>query len=160
MAGELITPEFLAMIDQVRSIPGKLGVHTWSVTMVRQVYDRDPGQPHGRLTKLTVETPITVGDGYAPHVEQLTAQDIVSSGGFYKTGDYRIGPLTPEYTTDDGSGGTAVTDIDPALGTVENATDFRLTGPGIRSGGELFKKIKTETNKSTSYYIVVRRTGT
>ena len=145
----LISSAFLSAIDSIRSIPARLGLHPWTISQYRKVYSRDEvlGRVNGTVS---IETPLTV-DGYAPHVQLVNPHDIIASAELYKTGDYRIGPLTP--------GNTSLTDLDPALGVEDTEVLFKLTGPGLRSGGELFRKVRTEVWSPTKYFVIVRRAG-
>ena len=125
-----ISNVFLAALDRVRGITGSMGLHIFTVTE-RTIADtaERPGFAGGTVTRTDVV--ITVGNGQPPKVEQVNTQDVIRSGGKYQSGDYRIGPLTPNY----GTGGLVESNADPVPSTASLTLMYNIAGPGMPTGG-------------------------
>lgn len=107
----------LPALDTIRSIGGLLGLRVVNVYVRRDTWSGlRPGD--GTVTKGTpVQFVNTMPDGsvYPVRVTQVSRQDIISSGGQYVDGDFKVGPITPPYPPNlfGQSGGFDDTTIDP-----------------------------------------------
>ena len=146
----LVTNRFLAALDRIRGITGRLGLHVFTVTE-RTITDtaERPGLAGGTVVRTDVV--ITVGNGQPPKVEQVNTQDVFRSGGKYQSGDYRIGPLTPSY----GTGGLIESNADPVPSTASLTVMYNIAGPGMPTGG-LWCSLISEEESSMHVYLVVR----
>lgn len=144
--------DLLPLVDEIRgSVPGDLGLRPHTVTVRVRTWS---GARPGLGTKTDVDTLIR-NAGYNPKVAEVTTKDVVASGGFYQSGDFRIGPITPEYT----GGGTALATQDPATTSTAREVLYKIEGPGLPSTGAWFKRVSDTTLKSFRNEIVVRRTA-
>lgn len=130
---------FLAYLDKIRAIPAKLGRHPYRVYIV-QVSNTHAEATFGYVTKTSSTTELTV-DGYAPHVEQLSQEEIRASGGLYQSQDLKVGPLTPAFND------SSLTD-----GKVRK---FLVTGPGIAANSHY--SMISQQHFASSYYLILRK---
>lgn len=148
--------DMLPILQDVRILFDTLGFRQYDVFL--RTIDWDGGAV-GKGNKTSSEIQI-VHDGYAsPAVRRVSQSDVLASAGRYQDQDLRIGPLTPIY--DDalaGPGGhlPSYFDSDTQKG---RQILFRITGPGMETGGGFFDKIAQETERNWSYYFVVRKSG-
>lgn len=142
------------MADDVRgNVPGALGLRPHTVTVRVRTWT---GARAGLGTKTDVDTVITNAGGYGPRVVQVSAKDVVASGGLYEAGDYRIGPISRDYT----GGGTTDAALNPATTSTAREVFFCITGPGFPSSGQWFKRVNDEGYKRhTQTMVVVRETA-
>lgn len=155
---------FLPVVDQIgRGIPNLFGLRQYDVSL--SVVSWTGARPG--LGTSTVHTyPITVNQNQTgdnrPKVVQVSAREVIASAGLYTEGDYRIGPLTPSYTTVDGNTfGTLPSDIEQALQTRPQEIFFNLNGPGMSDEieGDWFKLVEANFAKNFRYEIVIRKLG-
>lgn len=146
-----LVPGLLPQLDRIRAIPAALGLRPFSVVVRVRSWS---GSDLASGTATDSDTTITVGPGSAPKVRHLSPREVVASGGQYQTGDYRVGPLTP-----DGSGyGVPVSTFRPAL-TAGQELLVKLTGPDTPSGGLWCRLVSVEADHALHRYAVVRPTG-
>ena len=156
--------KLLPVFDKVaRGIPNKLGLRQYDVSL--RVVSWSGSRP-GMGTKTINDTAITVNQGQVgndrPKVTLLSTRDIVASGGRYTDGDFRIGPLTPQYTDSQGrTFGTLPDELEIAIRNSPTEIFFNLKGPGMSDqvGGDWFKLVESDFTKNFGYTIVVRKTG-
>ena len=144
--------DLLPVFDSVRALMADLDFRRYDI--VRRVTTWS-GERIGDGSPTETDLPLTLdASGRRIKVKRLTSHEVVSSGGKYAAGDFRIGPLTPTF---DG-GGVDPSLFNPAVGTAPQEVSFQLTGPGMEDGA-WFKLIDTETEKNFGYYFVLRRTA-
>lgn len=147
----------LPAIDAIRAIPGQLGMRLYAVSIVTRTWT---GARPGLGTKTDAATALTVDRGqYQAKVRQLTERDVIASAGLYNTQQFEIGPLTPGYASNAGSGGITPDIIDPAVGSTAIEVFFKVTGPGFPAGGGWFKKVATNVTKPYRYTFIVEKTA-
>lgn len=138
--------DLLDLAEDVREIPGELGVRLFDVDVFKRVWS---GERVGIGVGYDNAKPLFVAS-FRPKVVQVTSRDIIASGGLYQEQDLRIGPLTPSKVV--------VPDFDPPMGTQPLELFFRITGPGYE-GGAWFKKVNQLTTRPFRYEVVVRATA-
>lgn len=148
--------DLLGPLDAIRGIPGELGLRRYAVSvLVRTHSGSRPGISGGTWTDVT--TPLKVSGGAQnPSVTQVTSKDVVASGGLYQVGDYRIGPLTPEWA----DGGTAYATLSPATTSTAREVFFVLTGPGMPDAGIKCQRVSDEALKNFRINVIVRAMAT
>ena len=149
----IVTDALLRAIDKIRGIPDQLGVAPFTVAVRVVTWS---GSRVGVGTRTVTDTPVKVSAGARnPDVRRLTSTDVIASGGLYTATDLRVGPLTPGYA----GGGMTAAQLDPAPGSSPTEVSYVVTGPGIPSGGVLYKRVGGEMASSTQYFVVIRSTG-
>lgn len=138
--------DLLDVVEDVREIPGDLGLRLFSVEVFKRIYS---GERVGVGTAYDV-TKVLLVASFKPKVVQVTSRDIIASGGLYQEQDLRVGPLTPTKIN--------VPDFDPPTGSQPLELLFRITGPGYEAGA-WFKKINMLTTRPFRYEFVVRATA-
>lgn len=144
----------LPVVDELRGIPDQLGLRRFDVSIVVRSWSGSrPGL--GANTDTTKQILVDLGQ-FSPKVVQVTQKDIIASGGIYNDQDLKVGPITPEFAGS-APNNAAISDFDPAGNRQE--VFFKITGPGMETGGSWFKKIGTDTSKNFRYMFIVRRTA-
>lgn len=153
----------LPVFDTVaRGIPNLLGLRQYDVSL--RVVSWSGARP-GLGTKTVADHPVTVNQNTAgnnrPKVILVSTREVIASGGRYVDGDFRIGPLTPQYTTSAGTFGTLPGDLEQQLQTHPSEVYFNLKGPGMndQTNGDWFKLVETNFAKNFGYTIIVRKAG-
>lgn len=154
----------LPVFDKVaRGIPNKLGLRQYDVSLRTISWS---GSRPGVGTKTITDVHFSVNQGKAgndrPKVTLVSTREIVASGGRYTEGDFRIGPMTPQYTDSQGrTFGTTPDDFQLAIKNSPTEIFFNLKGPGMSDqvGGDWFELVETDFTKNFGYTIVVRKTG-
>lgn len=154
----------LPVFDTVaRGIPNILGLRQYDVSL-RIV--RWSGARPGLGTKTVINHPITVNQNQTgnnrPKVVLVSTRELIASGGKYTDGDYRIGPLTPQYTDINGDTyGTLPSDIEQAVRDNPQEIFFNMKGPGMSDqvNGDWFKMVEANFSRNFGYTIVIRKTG-
>lgn len=146
-----LASSLLPSLDAIRSIPADLGLRPFSCLVRVRSWS---GGAIGDGTATDVDTAIVVGGGAAPRVRHPSPREVVASGGQYQSGDYRIGPLTP----DGGGAGVAVSTLRPAL-TAGQELLVKVTGPDTPSGGQWCRVVQLEADRALNRTLVVRPTG-
>lgn len=142
--------DLLPKISAIRAIPGDLGLRQYRV-FIRVT--TSPGARVGIGTPTAVETELTI-DGARPKVRLLKTQEIISGGGMYVDGDYRVGPFTPAYS----GGGYTAADLDP-LPTpgVRREVTYRIVGNGLDTYAT---KLEGHFGASFHYVLILRLQNT
>lgn len=144
----------LSRIDRIRGIPGQLGLRQYSVMVRVRTWS---GARVGLGTKTDTDTYVYTGAGTQNvKVSQLTTKDIVSSGGLYSDGDYKVGPMTPLNL---GTGVDLAT-VDPATSSSPTEVFFKIVGPGFPAAGQWCERISDDTTPNFHHYIVLRARAT
>ena len=69
----------------LRLVELKVRVKTWS------------GSGAAKGSKTTVDTVIAGPSGNRYKIKEVTAKDVIASGGKYQAGQFKVGPITPPY---------------------------------------------------------------
>ena len=136
--------DLLPVVDQVRGIPGALGIRGTSVRVLRRTWS---GGRRGSGTA----SDATVADLAAKYkVRLVTMREIASSGGKFEAGDVRVGPITP---SDGGSVGYTPEELAPTGGSGDEIV-HQLTG---ELAGE-YRLVATDFAAALHYTLTLRRT--
>lgn len=144
-----------ASLDKVRAIPGILGLRPYTVYIRVRIWS---GERPGLGTKTDTDTDLTVNDGYAPRVRQLTEKDVVASGGLYSDQDFEI-LLTPAFVSSCGIGGYLVSAFDPSTSSNPTEVFFNIKGPGLPATGGWYKKISQDVSSALTNTFIIRKTA-
>lgn len=160
MAGNSTTPRnlLLPVVDKLRGIPGLFGLRIFTVSVVTRTWNGSrPGVDNSTSTDTTKGVKVDLGT-YRTKVTQITARDVIASGGMYTDQDVRVGPITPPYTgsTQDGD---AITVFDPLPNAAPQEIFFNIQGDGYPAGGAWFKKISQDVTRPMRYEFVLRRSA-
>jgi len=148
-----LVDDLLPDLDRVRGIPGELGLRQYAVSLAVKTWS---GARAGMGTATTTFTPIRcAGGAQNPKVRQLTQKDVVASGGVYSDQDFEVGPITPAFA----GGGTAISGFEPAQGSSPTEIAFKLTGPGLPTGGAYYAKIGQDVTGNLHYSFILRKTA-
>lgn len=140
--------ELNAVADGVRALAGSSDIDERPTTVTIRQRTWDGGRVRfGNATDVDlVLTP-------NPKVRQLTQQEVYAAGGLYQTGDVRIGPITPAYSTSSSSGGYTAAQLKPVITTDGVELLYVLSGQMI---GE-HKLVNLDNGKAHAWFLVVRR---
>lgn len=102
-----------------------------------------------------VMKPLTLDTaGHRVKVALVSSHDILTSGGKYSDGDYKIGPWTPAFP----GGGRDPSFLEPAAGDgLPREVHVIMNGPGIDNA--VCKIIDVSTELTFRYMMTVRRTN-
>jgi len=125
--------DLLPAVDEIRAIPGDLGLRRFTVTRITRTYTSGVV---GRKPFTDVELALDNGgqNVKATLATEKQIQQILGSGHIMKAGTWLVGPVTPDFV----GGGTSPDGFDVATGTAAQIF-FKLTGPGLPSGGTMFR---------------------
>lgn len=141
------------MLDSLRAIPGKMGLHPHKVTVrVRTWAGGSRPAEHGS-TFTDVDTVLRVG-GQNPKVAQVSQKDVIASGGSYTDRRVKVGPLTPPFP----GGGTEYTTLDPPKVASPVEVFWKIEGDGYPPGGSWFTRVSDEDSALHSY-VILQATG-
>lgn len=143
--------DLLPLIDTLRAIPGDLGFRPYQVWVRTEV---SGGPRVGLGTKTVTETRLLVG-GQDPKVRAIGRKDVVAGTPEFTTGEYEIGPLTPEFA----GGGVAESVINPEKTSQPTTVLFLLKGPGLPEEGLLCQRISDAVDRPLRTVIRVRSIG-
>lgn len=143
--------DLLAVIDQIRRIPGEMDLRQNEVTVIVRTWS---GARVGVGTKTDVSTVLKIAGDTNPKVSELSQKDIVASGGELTSQDVKIGPFTPDFV----GGGIDEDVIDPPTGASPKEVYFKVTGNGMGSG-RYFKRYQDETLKNFSRWVFLKATA-
>ncbi len=124
----------LAIVDCARQTVADMGIFRYSVTLRTRTWS---GTYPGEGSPTDVDAIITP----RPRVKVMSTQDVASSGGTYREGDFKIDMITPRYDT--GGWSPAMLNLRPGItnqdvtiiltgdeGTIEcQAVEFRFSDP-------------------------------
>lgn len=141
----------LAGINAVRgAVPRALDLRQHTVTVRTRTWS--DGEI-GVGTATNADTTLTTGDGVTcPRVVQVSSKDVIASNGILSDQDLKIGPITPGYVD--------ASVVDPATTSTGREVFFKVTGPGLPSGGLWFKRIQDDAVRNFSFWIFLRSLGT
>jgi len=152
----------LPALDQVRSIGGLLGLRRFVVTVHVRTWS---GERPGVGTTIDRSVILTnQGPGAATtapvQVNQLSAKDIIASGGLYRDRDMKVGPMTPTYAATNSLNAGGFDDSTLDVPTTSSPTEifWNITGDGMPAGGVWCDKIGEEAT-ALHYYVILRATG-
>ncbi len=162
MAAKTLRDAILPALDQIRSIGGILGFRRFTVTVrVRSWSGERPGvgvvfEKNVVLTNQGIGSTPTV----PVRVRQLSAKDIIASGGLYRDRDMKVGPMTPTYAASLGlrAGGYDDSTLDVPTTYSPNEIFWNVTGDGMPFGGVWCDKIGEEAT-ALHYFVILRATG-
>ena len=143
MAIPTLRDSLLPALDQIRAIPGMLGLRRYTVAVFR------PATLDQKAVTVALGT-------FNPKVAALTADQVARAGGLYALGDYRVGPITPPYAGSTANNAGAIA-LDP-LGSTETELLFMLSGAEFGTG-TWFQKISATVTPNFHYTFVIRRTA-
>ena len=133
-----IVSDSLNILDSARALLSDVGLRPYRVYVQTKVYSRTLGI---EADATTTTTELCVADGKPPKVRQLSAKEIVSSGGTLGDAIYEVGPLTPPYT----GGGVDTSTITPDTGDKSEVT-YILQGPGLADNGVYCDKVSAKSD--------------
>jgi hypothetical protein len=141
----------LPSLDKIRSIPGKLGLREFSVSI--EITTTTGETSFGEATSSLVSSlPVQTLDGYAPRVQSLKQEQVALSGGLFQLQDLSISPITPAFA----DGGFNPADFNPENLSLNHKTvHIRINGPGIDNG--IYKLIAVNTIKPFTYELIIRK---
>jgi hypothetical protein len=151
----------LKSIDRIRGIPHRsFDIRPYTVTLRVTTWappsTDDTDIQIGRGTQTDTDTPITLAGGARPKVKRVSHRETVAAGGKYQQGDFRIGPLTPDYL---GGGLTFATMAPTGTGDARTQYYFVLRGPDLPADGMLCTPVQEEADHALHMYLVVRPKG-
>lgn len=146
-----IVSDSLNILDSARALLSDVGLRPYRVSVRVTKWKESLGVG----PKTVTDTELTVADGKPPKVRQLSAKEIVASGG--QLGDLmlEVGPLTPPYT----GGGVETSDITPETNAFEQEVQYIVFGPGMPSDGALFSKVSDKFDSPFRYMFTIKKTG-
>ena len=148
----------LPALDTIRSIRGQLGLNPFTVTVLMRQWS---GERPGVGSSLDTTT-VLQNAGQPVMVKQLSARDIVASGGLYRDRDMRVGPMTPSYaaTFVQPAGGYTDATLDPPVVQGIGGTEifWLVSGPGMPAGGVYCEKVGEEAT-ALHFSVILRATG-
>lgn len=151
-----IVPPILAGLDGIRTIGAQLGLRPYTVKIRLRLWS---GERPGIAGSSFADYDTVIGNQlggvvYPPKVRQVSAQDVIASGGLYASRDMRVGPMTPSY----GPGGVNRDIIDPKVYNAAAEVFWILTGPDIPDRGVVYRRISEEAT-ALHFYVVLRSSG-
>lgn len=143
--------DVLPIFDITRALLADLQLGPNRLTDVSLRISSWSGGAPGLGTEIVNTTPLTLdAAGHRVKVSLISSHDILSSGGKYQDGDYRVGPFTPPYP----GGGRSPSYLEtPADGTARDVHVI-LNGPGLSNA--VGKIIDVSTDKTFRYEFTVR----
>lgn len=154
-----LAQKLLPLADRLRALPGRFGLRPYTVTIRLRLWNGErPGL--GSYSDFdtpivnTVTLPFGKKQSQPPKVEQLSAKDVIASGGLYTDRDFRVGPMTPSY----GPGGVNRDIIDPKVYNAAAEVFWIMTGPDLPATGEVFRRTSEEAT-ALHFYVTLRATG-
>lgn len=147
-------------LDLIRGLPDIMGLRPYSVNVVIHTWS---GTRVGQGTKTVTTTPITLANGQRPKVRRITQKDVIPSNRLWIEGDYKIGPLTQQYTGPTGAlGGIGGSVFDPNVNVGQGTEIYiQVFGPDDDplTGGAFCKRIYYDATHPLSRIAVVRPLG-
>jgi hypothetical protein len=144
----------LPVFQDVRGLLDDLGLRTIALSLRVTTWS---GERVGLGTPTVSQIPLTLDTlGHRIKVRRLSSRDVIASGGRYQAGDFRVGPFTPAFA----GGGRDPSYFDPPVSDLPQEVVFLLVGPGFPDAGMTAKKVEQETDRSFSYYLILRATST
>lgn len=152
-----VRDRFLVLADRLRKIPGKFGIRRHSVSIRVRTWS---GSRVGLGTKTDVTTAIKVGkDLYNPNVVEVDVRDVVASGGKYQAGDFKVGPISHEYSYQAVTYGYSVGEVNPDTGASPKEVLYKLEGNGFPSDGQWCELVEESSLTDFRIMLTLRPTG-
>ena len=148
-----IVSDSLGILDQARGLLDDVGLRPFRV-FVRKTEFKETNEL-GLGDKKVTTTEITVDGDKRPKVRQLSAKEIVASGGQLSDLMFEVGPLTPPFV----GGGVDASTITPAVGRYAAQIDYIVKGPGMPEEGGVFTKVSDDFSSPFRYMFTIRKTG-
>jgi len=150
--------DLLDVADDIRGIPGDLGLRLFSVSVVVVTWTGARPNAPGSTKTVTV-TPIKTGLGaFDVKVRNVSQRDAIASGGLYTDQDLEIGPITPPFVGLDE--GNSLSELDPPMAATAREILYRIAGPGMNDpAGDYFEKIGQRADRPFRYVLTVRKTA-
>jgi hypothetical protein len=140
--------DLLPVIDDIRKLPGEFGLRRYTVTLRRRVWS---GTYAGEGSPTDTDTIVSP----TPRVRVLTTEEVASSGGTYREGDFKVDSMTPPYT---GGGYSPTTlNLHPAAGTTNQEVVIILTGD---EGTIECQPVEFHFDRPFTYWMVLREKRT
>jgi hypothetical protein len=114
----------LASLDRIRSIPGRLGLHPYTVTRITRTWSSGT-IGHGTPTDVEAVLRVNGQNVHARQAAESEADHYLETGPTFVEGDWLVGPLTPEFA----GGGYDPDTFDGQSEAVE--IFYRIEGPGM-----------------------------
>lgn len=134
--------DLLPVVDELRQLPTDFGVRRYAVTLRRRTWS---GGSPGRGTATDADVVLTP----RPRVRPITTQEIASSGGTYREGDWVVTSITPSY----GTGGYAPSALNLRPASAAEDVTVILTGD---EGTVECDVVELWFNRPFTYEVVVR----
>lgn len=147
-----IASDVLGILDQARGLVDDLGLRPYRVYLRTIAWS---GARSGLGTATTTTTELTVQGTKRPKVKQLSAKDVIASGGAFEDTVFEIGPFTPPFA----GGGTATTSLNPAMGSTPTEVYYIVVGPGTPTNGWLCERMSDKLDSPFRYMVTVRKKG-
>lgn len=146
-----LVSNLLKSVDKIRGIPdGSIGARPYVVTVRVRTYAAD-----GLAGTWTdTDTVVSHANGQRPKCRRVNYKETVAGGGRYQQGDWRLGPLTPDYA----GGGIAFATMTPTR-TGANEVLYIVVGPDTPAGGEICNAVALEADRPITRFLVLRPTG-
>ena len=133
-----------------RRVPNVHGLRPYRVYVLIESWS---GPDHtGTLSQQ--QTEITESGGAPPKVRWVTDEERALGG--YDSGTLRVGPITPAFSHNGVSGGTALSVLQPELAKGE-VLAYLLVGPGYPAQGGRFALKDIKTDRAPRYMLTLER---
>lgn len=142
----------LPILDAARGLLDDAGLRPYQVFVRVNTWS---GARIGLGTKTSTVTELNVDGNKRPKVRQLSAKDVVASGGTLEDQLFEVGPLTPPFT----GGGVATTTINPPTSASPTEVNYILIGPGTPAAGWLCKRVSDKLDSPFRYLVTIQRIG-
>lgn len=143
----------LARVDRIRQIPQKAyDIRQNTVDIVKRVWS---GTTVGDGSHVDLKTRLYVGGSFNIRVQQVTAKDVVASGGELTEKMVKVGPFTPQYPT----GGLDNPVFDPHWDGRHREILFLLKGHGMGPRGRYFKRVYDSSLMNFTTMLYLEQTG-
>lgn len=153
----------LYLVDKIgRGLPNKFGLRQFDISIKTISYTGDrvsEGTPTSTTYNITVNQ--NAVNNNRPEVKLLKSGEIAASGGRYVFGDFRIGPVTPQYVKNGVTYGTLPSDIELTVNSNPEEVFFNMKGPGMSDSvnGDWFTLVETNFTKNFGYLFIIRKSG-
>jgi hypothetical protein len=91
--------DLLPVINELRALPNQFGIRRYTTTIRTRTWS---GTYSGEGTPTDVDVVLTP----VPRVDVISTDEVASSGGTYREGDFRITAITPAFVATPSSGGS------------------------------------------------------
>lgn len=154
-----LVSDIMQGLDDIRGIGGELGLRPYKVSFL--VRSWSGVRPNDGISTDAPPVVLTTGNGcQSVIVKQVSAKEIVASGGLYRDRDLKVGPLTPPYVAslDLPAGGFADATLDPVPTGAPVEVFWNVQGPDMPPGGSWFERLYAERT-ALHHFFILRATG-